>query len=585
MSEREHVKFSILDGRHPVQGFTDTADETAREAVAVAAVPVAGNPGVGGVGRQSGGDHPGFYVAHTTGAGGLRNRIDAPYGFDIANLLSPTGDGGEIDQHAANLIGGAALGDPGNPDYLLPESTSPGLRRGDRATASFVLGPGETATLTAQGTDQILVPDGGLASVFSISGLDSGTFAQSFEFLFLGDPGSLLGVNVWAVIPAASFDVVRVVRNGFARIAEAVTTQPLPAFTPSGSGAAQILTANANGALMVEGVALGVGDLLLVASEQGADRQWHGLWRVTQEGDGSNPWILTVDSAWRDPGFANDFGSIIWVEGSGQQRARGAFYSFSGKTFVGGGVEQNALKIGKHRVFYVKYATTAPLDAFTSSGSGAGQTLTANANGALTVDGIAVVVGNSILVASESGTDRTFHGVYDVEATGDGSNPWVLRRRYDWANPEDVDDQGAVVLITGTDANANTPGRAYVWPGSFESESDFFVVRSREKTFDLGSQAATVAPDLRLSKNHKVTLTGNATLTPVAAGLAIADGMSGYIHVTQDGTGTRTLTPGTGVDSSGGVFTLSAVAGQTDVLAYIVEGSTMRAWVAALNIS
>ena len=79
----------------------------------------------------------------------------------------------------------------------------------------------------------------------------------------------------------------------------------------------------------------------------------------------------------------------------------------------------------------VTLATDVGLAAYTPAGSGVGKTLTANANGALTVDGSGVSVGNRILVKNEAGANRVHNGVYVVTATGDGSNPFVLTRATD----------------------------------------------------------------------------------------------------------------------------------------------------------
>lgn len=76
----------------------------------------------------------------------------------------------------------------------------------------------------------------------------------------------------------------------------------------------------------------------------------------------------------------------------------------------------------------VRLATAAALPANTPAGSGVGKTLTGDANGALSVDGVAVVVADRILVKDEGDENN---GIYVVTATGDGSNPFVLTRATD----------------------------------------------------------------------------------------------------------------------------------------------------------
>lgn len=88
----------------------------------------------------------------------------------------------------------------------------------------------------------------------------------------------------------------------------------------------------------------------------------------------------------------------------------------------------------------VKLATTAALPTATyangssdqSQGTGVGATLTATANGALSVDSVAVAVDDRILVKDQSTT--TQNGIYTVTATGSAGAPWVLTRATDFDN-------------------------------------------------------------------------------------------------------------------------------------------------------
>jgi hypothetical protein len=85
------------------------------------------------------------------------------------------------------------------------------------------------------------------------------------------------------------------------------------------------------------------------------------------------------------------------------------------------------------------------------------------------------------------------------------------------------------------------------------------------------TDGATITPDFNTGLNFKVTIAGNRSLAnPTNA----KSGQSGIIVITQDGTGSRTLTYGTnwkfpGGASSGGV--LSTAAGSVDVIAYFVR--------------
>lgn len=67
------------------------------------------------------------------------------------------------------------------------------------------------------------------------------------------------------------------------------------------------------------------------------------------------------------------------------------------------------------------------------AGLGVGKTLTAVANGALTVDGMAVAVNDRIAVVKYGGAWTSLHtGIYSVTAIGSAGAPWVLTRAQDF---------------------------------------------------------------------------------------------------------------------------------------------------------
>jgi hypothetical protein len=73
-------------------------------------------------------------------------------------------------------------------------------------------------------------------------------------------------------------------------------------------------------------------------------------------------------------------------------------------------------------------ATTAalPANTYANGTGGIGATLTATANGALTVDGYTPAVGDRILVKNEvAGANN---GLYDVTQVGSGATPYILTR-------------------------------------------------------------------------------------------------------------------------------------------------------------
>lgn len=78
----------------------------------------------------------------------------------------------------------------------------------------------------------------------------------------------------------------------------------------------------------------------------------------------------------------------------------------------------------------IDHATDAPLPAYT----GTSTVLTANANGALSIDAlnngsaVALATGQTLLVKNETGTNAKYNGIYVVSASGNSSAKWKLTR-------------------------------------------------------------------------------------------------------------------------------------------------------------
>jgi hypothetical protein len=119
----------------------------------------------------------------------------------------------------------------------------------------------------------------------------------------------------------------------------------------------------------------------------------------------------------------------------------------------------DAIASGIHFHEAVELATTAalPANTYNNGTSGVGATLTANANGVLSVDSTVTVVNNRVLVKNE--VTQANNGVYTVTQVGTVSTPYILTRATDFdtaGSGVDQIDEGDFFLVTGGVANANT---------------------------------------------------------------------------------------------------------------------------------
>jgi hypothetical protein len=215
------------------------------------------------------------------------------------------------------------------------------------------------------------------------------------------------------------------------------------------------------------------------------------------------------------------------------------------------------------KLMAARLATTAALTATYNNGvGGVGATLTASANGALTLDTVAVAVGNVVLVRNQANAFE--NGVYTVTATGDGSNPFVLTRSI-YAQADVQFAVGIVVVVTEGDKWLGSVWRSYpmtVTPGTTSivwrpftanadtgpTDSTFGVTRLHRRYHDdyeaLSSTAVTAAgalPSLSApsylwivggSTGAGVTQNGAADITSGSAKLDTGTTATGALSVT-----------------------------------------------------
>jgi hypothetical protein len=113
--------------------------------------------------------------------------------------------------------------------------------------------------------------------------------------------------------------------------------------------------------------------------------------------------------------------------------------------------------INFHQSVRLATTTALPANTYNNGSSGVGATLTANANGALSVDGVAAVAGNRVLVKNEAAAAN--NGVYTVTQIGSGAAPYILTRATDFDSTGagvDQIDAGDFFLVTAGSTQSNT---------------------------------------------------------------------------------------------------------------------------------
>jgi hypothetical protein len=235
---------------------------------------------------------------------------------------------------------------------------------------------------------------------------------------------------------------------------------------------------------------------------------------------------------------------------SGAQDAATQAYVTGALAAVAGGTEWKA---------EAKLATAAALAANTYS-SGA-KTLTGNANGALTVDGVGVTAGDRILVKNEATGSN--NGLYSVTNAGSGGAPYVLTRTSDTDSSTELNN-GIIIPITSGTANANT-----LW-----------VLTTTSITLDTTALSFSSIPLAGYTAGTGITLTGNAFGLTIP--VAISSGGTGATSASAARTalGIVNKYTATGPGSGGTTWTVTHNLGTSDVV-YMLRDHTTHAEVIA----
>ncbi|WP_206526115.1 hypothetical protein, partial [Mesorhizobium sp. M7A.F.Ca.MR.148.00.0.0] len=175
-----------------------------------------------------------------------------------------------------------------------------------------------------------------------------------------------------------------------------------------------------------------------------------------------------------------------------------------------------------------RLATTAALATVTyaNGASGVGATLTASANGALTVDGVAANLNDVILVKNQASTFQ--NGIYAVTATGSAGAPFVLTRASYYNLTADI-DLGDQTFVTG--------GATFGTSTFVQNATEHPVIGTDPITFaqtaGIGSYTAgnglalvgtqfAIDPTITVDKTTAQTLSNKTLASPVMTGTPTA---------------------------------------------------------------
>ena len=211
----------------------------------------------------------------------------------------------------------------------------------------------------------------------------------------------------------------------------------------------------------------------------------------------------------------------------------------------------------------VVYATASALPTYTFTTTGGG-TLTASANGGLTIDGVGVSVGQRILVKNETSTAAAYNGIYDVTNAGSAGAAWVLTRSAD-ANTSAEVTEGMFTFVSEGNTLADT--------GWVLTTNNPITLNTTGLTFSQFSGAGTYLAGDGLS------LSGNTfAVNPTSAGGLQASPSGASIKLaTNSGLGTSSsglaVGAGTGISVSSGTVAIDTAVVVTKYAANVGNGA------------
>ena len=228
----------------------------------------------------------------------------------------------------------------------------------------------------------------------------------------------------------------------------------------------------------------------------------------------------------------------------------------------------DAVKSGLDVKDSVKVASAAALAASTyaNGSSGVGATLTANANGALTIDGVSMSTNDRVLIKDQ--TDASHNGVYTVTNAGGASATFVLTRATDTDTAAEMTggtfvfaeqgtanaDNGFVFTHNGTPTIGTTDLTVSQFSGAGQITAGSALTKSGN-TLNVGVDDSSIEVN---SDALRVKATG-ITNAMLAGSIDLTAKVTGILPVANGGTGASSLTANRMLMSNGtGAITVLA---------------------------
>ena len=244
----------------------------------------------------------------------------------------------------------------------------------------------------------------------------------------------------------------------------AATTADLSATYNNGSsGVGATLTASSNGAIVVDGVSLSVGDRLLVKNQTTAAE--NGIYSVTTQGDGSTAFVLTRATPEDQPSELSG-GAFVFVEEGSANADNGYVFTHTGAPTFG----------------------TTALDVAQFSGAGqidAGAALSKTGNRLdVEVDNSSIEVATDSLRVKASGiTNAMLAGTI---ATSKLANPTIFFTD-ETSTQGQVSLEGTLEFLAGEGLNTVASGNKLTISGELASNSNIGVAKFNSNNFDVTS--------------------------------------------------------------------------------------------------